>query len=300
MAPTELCTANFIFRYAALTAIKYGVTNWGSFPDRPLRLHDLVPPDGRQFVLEHDFVYLDRNGVPWLAPTDLLTDGATIPSIFWSVIGGPWDGLYREAAVVHDAYCCAQTKPWQQVHRMFYEAMRCSGVGWVQAKTMYYAVWVGGPRWKKLNSTMPDICKAAPLPRRSSRLAMQWPGLLTPDVVDQLWQTIRNRPLTVAEARAVARPFFNRASMTDAGAMDFVNTLRQKEPTAEEKDLITLSVFISQRFDEKHVAEIEDWVRRENPSLEEIESRAEEIRAIRLAEPHIFPDVPTLRRPLSD
>lgn len=276
------------------------MTNWGSFPDRPLRLRDLVPPDGRQFVLEHDFVYVDGKGVQWLAPTDLLTDGATIPGIFWSVIGGPWDGLYREAAVVHDAYCCAQTARWQDVHRMFYEAMRCSGVGWLQAKTMYYAVWAGGPRWPKLNATMPDVCKAAPLPGRSSRLATQWPGLLTPKVVDQLWQTIRNRPLTVAEARAVARPFFNRASMSDAAAVDFVKALKETHPTQEERELITLSVILGQRFDENHVVEIEDWIRRENPSVEEIESRAEEMRAMRVREPQIFPDVPTLRRPLND
>lgn len=274
--------------------------NWGSFPNRPLHLRDLVPPDGRRFVLEDDFAYVDRKGVQWLAPTNLLTDGASIPSIFWSVIGGPWDGLYREAAVVHDAYCCAQTAPWQDVHRMFYEAMRCSGVAWVQAKTMFYAVWVGGPRWTKLNPSMPDICKAAPGPQRSSRLARQWPGLLTPHAVEELWQTIRNRQLTVAEARAVARPFLNRVSMTDADATDFVNALRQKEPTAEEKDLITLSVIISQRFDERHVTKIEEWIRRENPSLEEIESRAEEMRAARLIRPHIFPDVQALRGPLSD
>ena len=274
------------------------MTTWGSFPDRPLRLRDLVPPDGRQFALEHDFRYLDSKGVPWLAPTDLLTDGATIPPIFWSVIGGPWDGLYREAAVVHDAYCCAQTCPWDQVHRMFYEAMRCSGVGWVQAGTMFFAVWLGGPRWKKLNPSMPDCCKEAPIPCPSSRLAMQWPGLH--DVVDQLWQTIRNRPLTVAEARAVARPFFNRGSITDADAIDFVNALKEKEPTAEEKYLITLSVIISQRLDEKGVAKIEKWVREENPSFEEIEHRADKMRAIRLVKLRIFPDVPVLRRPLNE
>ena len=30
---------------------------------------------------------------------------------------------------------------------MFYEACRCGGVGAVQAKTMYYAVFHFGPRW---------------------------------------------------------------------------------------------------------------------------------------------------------
>jgi hypothetical protein len=31
---------------------------------------------------------------------------------------------------------------------MFYEACRCGGVGAVKAKTMYYAVFHFGPRWR--------------------------------------------------------------------------------------------------------------------------------------------------------
>ena len=273
--------------------------NWGSYPNRPLRLRDVVPPDGRRFVLESDFAYEDNNGRTWLAPTDLLTDGATIPSLFWSVIGGPWDGLYREAAVVHDAFCCAQTARWQDVHRMFYQAMRCSGVGKVQAKTMFYAVWLGGPRWTKLNSTMPAACKDVPQPARPSRIARQYPSIIQPGIVQALWAKIYSRDLTIAEARAVARPFFNRASMTDADAIAFVKALRDSRPTPEEMDLVTVSVILSQHFDEQHVAEIEEWVRQENPSLEEIEARAEERRLIRVIDPNIFPEIPELRRPLA-
>jgi len=279
--------------------MKPAAQNWGFYPNRPLRLRDLIPPDGRRFALEKDFVYEDTEGVAWLAPTDLLTDGATIPSVVWSVIGGPWDGLYREAAVVHDAYCCGQTAPWQDVHRMFYEAMRCSGVGSVQAKTMFYAVWLAGPRWSQLNPSMPAVCKAAPLPPGPSRIARQWPALRKPDVVDQLWQIIRSRQLTVAEARALARPFFNRTTMSDADAIAFVEALRKTEVTQEEKDLITFSVILSQRFDENHVREIEEWIRNENPSLDQIESRAEEMRgSSRVIEPLIFPEIPTSGRSL--
>jgi hypothetical protein len=163
---------------------------------------------------------------------------------------------------------------------------------------MFYAVWLGGPRWVKLNATMPAACKGAPLPARTSRIAMQWPSVLKPDVVDKLWQTIRSRQLTVAEARAVARPFFNRASMSDADAIAFVEALRETGATQEEKDLITLSVILSQRFDEKHVTEIEKWIRSKDPSLKEIESKAQKMRSVRVVDSHIFPDVPTLRRAL--
>jgi hypothetical protein len=181
---------------------------------------------------------------------------------------------------------------------MFYEAMRCSGVGWVQAKTMFYAVWLGGPRWSTINTSMPGVCKAASPPTTSSRIARQWPKVLKPDVVDQVWQTIRSRQLTVAEARAVARPFLNRAAMSDADAIAFVEALRKTDATEEEKDLIALSVILSQRFNEEHVREIEEWIRRENPSVKRIEARAEEMRSARIIETHIFPEVRGLRRPL--
>src|ERR1700686_2385424 len=154
---------------------------WGSYPNRPLELRDLVPPDGRRFSLIHDFNYVDQTGRLWAAPADLITDGASIPMPFWSVIGGPFEGLYREAAIVHDAGCCAKMQPWQDVDHMFYNAMRCSGVGWLQAKVMFYAVWAGGPRWTTANPTMPRECKIAQSagPGFVSRL---WQKSLAPNV----------------------------------------------------------------------------------------------------------------------
>src|SRR5437879_3778914 len=89
--------------------------NWGEFRDRPLRLQDLVPPDGRRFLLEHEFDYADPAGRLWKAPPGLITDGASIPKPFWGIIGGPFEGLFREAAIVHDAACCSQTEAWQDV-----------------------------------------------------------------------------------------------------------------------------------------------------------------------------------------
>ena len=41
-----------------------------------------------------------------------------------------------------------KSRPWQQVDRMFYDAMRCSGVGVVEAKTFYFALYRHGRHWK--------------------------------------------------------------------------------------------------------------------------------------------------------
>ena len=270
-------------------------SQWGSFPDRPLELRDLVPPDGRSFSLIKDFKYVDQFAVSWLAPARLITDGATIPTPFWSVIGGPFEGLYREAAVVHDAGCCGQIKPWQNVHRMFFNGMRCSGVDWLKAKTMFFAVWLGGPRWPKLNSSMPADCLVAS-PVGGSRIRKVWRNLPPQEVVSKLWQTILQRNLTVPETRAVARPFFPRGPMTDADANKFVMTLKERGAKPEEQDLIALSVMQSEQISDNNVREIERWIEKENPSLETIESRAEEMRGRKTFESRLFPEVPELLR----
>lgn len=119
-------------------------STWGRFEgDVVARWAD----DGRRMTLVEPFAYVDPRGARWGAPAGLVVDGATIPRAFWSFIGSPFTGEFRDASVVHDAACEDRGRPWRAVHRMFYEACRCGGVGAVKAKTMYYAVFHFGPRW---------------------------------------------------------------------------------------------------------------------------------------------------------
>jgi len=104
-------------------------------------------PDGRSMLIKRPFGFVEVSGREWPVPAETIVDGASIPRVFWSLIGGPFEGPYRDASVVHDYYCDAQTRAWQETHRVFYQAMLCSGVGKVRAKTMYYAVYRFGPRW---------------------------------------------------------------------------------------------------------------------------------------------------------
>lgn len=238
---------------------------WGSYPHRPLRLQDLVPPDGRRFLLEQTFDYKDPRGRVWTAPTGLLYDGASIPQPFWSVIGGPYEGLYREGAAVHDAGCCAQTAKWQDVHHMFYEAMRCSGVGFIKAKIMFYAVWAGGPRWKTLNTAMPATC------RRSL--------YVDPNVQKNIITRIKSRSLSPLEAEAVARPFVTDHALTANDVAKVVAELKARELTADEQAIIAQSVVETIYFPPEEVRSVADWVEKNDPSLEQIEQRAEHARA---------------------
>jgi len=103
--------------------------------------------DGRNMTLLEDFAYVDANGIKWSAPEGSVVNGASIPRPFWSLIGGPFEGKYRNASVVHDVYCVTRSCSWQDTHRMFYQACRTAGVGLVKSKTMYYAIYHFGPRW---------------------------------------------------------------------------------------------------------------------------------------------------------
>lgn len=94
-------------------------------------------PDGRNMQLTQRFAYVDPRGKEWVAPKDSVVNGASIPGSLWSVVGGPFEGQYRTASVVHDVGCEEMTSKWEDVHLMFYEACRCGGVSVGKAKTMY-------------------------------------------------------------------------------------------------------------------------------------------------------------------
>lgn len=103
--------------------------------------------DNRNMTLTRDFAYIDASGKRWTAPKGTVVDGASIPKVFWSVIGSPFEGPYRNASVVHDIGCEEQTESWEDVHRMFHDACRCGGASSQKAKMLYWAVYNFGPRW---------------------------------------------------------------------------------------------------------------------------------------------------------
>jgi hypothetical protein len=106
--------------------------------------------DGRRMRLLAAFSYFDPAGQEWQAPNGWVVDGASIPKIAWSVIGGPFEGRYRNASVIHDVSCDKKEKAWEAVHEVFYWAMLASGVEKWRAKVMYAAVYHFGPRWPRV------------------------------------------------------------------------------------------------------------------------------------------------------
>lgn len=103
--------------------------------------------DGRSMTLTKPFAYVSPTGIRWDAPAGSIIDGASIPQVAWSIIGGPFEGKYRNASVIHDVACVSKNRPWQAVHEAFYTAMLAADVDKLKAKIMYAAVYHFGPRW---------------------------------------------------------------------------------------------------------------------------------------------------------
>ena len=129
-------------------------------------------PADRNVQLLEPFGYRDSSGIDWDVPAGFVSDGASIPWSLWGFIGGPFDGPYRDAAIIHDFYCDAKSRKWEDVHSMFLEAALRRGVPEATAQTMYAGLLYGGPRW----DWRTEFKKAQVAPTPSSPRAVD-PGL---------------------------------------------------------------------------------------------------------------------------
>lgn len=114
-------------------------------PDRYPRVQLL--DDGRSARLLDDFSYVDSSGKWWTARKGLVSDGASIPRIAHR-IRAPWTGRHRLAALPHDQACVDRSSTWQDVHRMYWNALVESGEPKLIVWLLGWAVWLFGPRWK--------------------------------------------------------------------------------------------------------------------------------------------------------
>jgi hypothetical protein len=114
-------------------------------------------PDANEYRLEHDFGYVDTKKTGWQAKMGDCTDGASIPSWAVPIVGGAFDMQFIKAAVIHDHYCRRRVRPWRQTHWVFYDALLASRVPKAKSKLMYFAVYLAGDKWTKLDA--PDPCK---------------------------------------------------------------------------------------------------------------------------------------------
>jgi hypothetical protein len=113
------------------------------FPDR-IRLEDVgMRGDSRLFRLLNDFRFRSKHG-EILVPKGTVTDGASIPRAFWSILS-PF-GEYFAAALPHDYLYSPDNKVFtrKQADDILLEGMVVLGVNRAKRFAIYRAVrWFG-------------------------------------------------------------------------------------------------------------------------------------------------------------
>lgn len=105
--------------------------------------------DGKHWEIMETFeYYTDDMEILIIVPAGFITDFASIPKIFWTLIGHP-TGKFGKAAVIHDFLYFRKLFDRKKADQIFLEAMTVLGVRWLQRHILYAAVrafgWMG---WK--------------------------------------------------------------------------------------------------------------------------------------------------------
>ena len=98
--------------------------------------------DGRRWELMKEFSYhigSEESKEVILVPKGFITDFASIPRLFWSIIGHP-TGRYGKSAVIHDFLYATQTTTRRRADKIFLEAMKVLKVSWWRRRAMWIAV----------------------------------------------------------------------------------------------------------------------------------------------------------------
>lgn len=116
-------------------------------------------PDGRRWRLAKGFTYhvgskYSRDIIR--VPAGFITDFASVPRIFWSLISS-W-GKHGKAAVVHDWLYRSGMRSRKKADEIFLEGMLVLGVNKIKAYIMYWAVRLfGGPAYNPPENLCPYV-----------------------------------------------------------------------------------------------------------------------------------------------
>ncbi len=129
--------------------VKNCTTNKNVFPDE-IMLRDLVMQRGnRKYELLQDFKCCYKG--EWITvQKGFITDGISIPKMFWGLIG-PFSDAFS-AALVHDWLFSPFNKKynWKESNWIFYEIMKECCVNPIERRVIYAGVFIGSyPVWTK-------------------------------------------------------------------------------------------------------------------------------------------------------
>ena len=109
----------------------------------PMEHHD-------KWMLIEDFT-IQVNGYEITIQQGFIFDGASTPSISWSLIGHPFDADFIVAGLIHDGLYAEKALPRGLCDDIFYTLLRRDGNGWGLSQIMYQAVNLFGAKYYGTN-----------------------------------------------------------------------------------------------------------------------------------------------------
>ena len=86
-------------------------------------------------------------------------DGASIPRIFWTVIGDPWEADIAPAALIHDILYATHYFDRAKTDEVMFEVNEINGMNPVKNIAVYRALRIGG--WKAWNEKTDEMIAGA-------------------------------------------------------------------------------------------------------------------------------------------
>jgi hypothetical protein len=99
--------------------------------------------------LQDDFSYYN-DFIQVTVKSSFITDGASIPKIFWSIVGNPLSNDLLKPAIIHDGLYTLMQLPRDKCDTLLKEMLLFNGTSKVKANLVYIVVRTfGGSHWKK-------------------------------------------------------------------------------------------------------------------------------------------------------
>ena len=87
-------------------------------------------------------------------------DGASIPRLFWRVVGHPLQGKALPAAVIHDGLYRAQLTTRKEADKIFHTLLKLNEINKFKAWLMYRSVRTGGKKsWKQYGEAQQIVAR---------------------------------------------------------------------------------------------------------------------------------------------
>lgn len=118
----------------------------GTFEGRVV-LERLDAPFFPTMRLKEELLFRQTGGGTWVVPANAIVDGRSMPKLFFSLIGHPFESGFLKTAITYDYAVKAKVRRWTDAQRMFVEGVVVEGVATIEAKAMYMLLHATGSRW---------------------------------------------------------------------------------------------------------------------------------------------------------